>query len=419
MRLDEILLRRGLATRTQIQEALDYQKRNGGRIESHLFRFGYVDESGLVSALSEQFGCEGIQLSDIDIPDSVIAMMQPDITFGKLVLPFAHDPATNTLRVACENPREENLREELIAAVPGKNIQLFVALSDILKVALIANYRMSVEYAGKDDRHSEREDTWLNENTSHGRVLILDADGTDIRTCEHALREAGFDTWVARSTDTFMDQFASGRFDILLLMHSGSCEDLRRLVDNLSVQGFEPDVLPTCLLTNELPVGACTPLLKEGFADAVPMSDPELVVVKLKRLRAMLTWEAERRFVEMKSLGTHGTLEDMNLIDLLQALGPSFKTARISVTAEGKQLTVFLDKGKMIHAECDGIAGPDAIYEAIPWTRGIWSVDPIEPAELPEPNTFSSNESILLEGCRRMDDKNHSEENDVAFPNWL
>jgi hypothetical protein len=121
----------------------------------------------------------------------------------------------------------------------------------------------------------------------------------------------------------------------------------------------------------------------------------------------------------MKSLGTHGTLEDMNLIDLLQALGPSFKTARISVTAEGKQLTVFLDKGKMIHAECDGIVGPDAIYEAIPWTRGIWSVDPIEPAELPEPNTFSSNESILLEGCRRMDDKNHSDENDVAFPNWL
>ncbi|MDH4158052.1 MAG: DUF4388 domain-containing protein, partial [candidate division Zixibacteria bacterium] len=114
---------------------------------------------------------------------------------------------------------------------------------------------------------------------------------------------------------------------------------------------------------------------------------------------------ARQRRSVIEDLGTHGSLEDMNVIDLLQALGPSEKTARISISASGKQLTIFLNRGNIIYAECDGISGADAIYQGIPWKRGIWSIDPVSPNCLPEPNNYRSNDSILLQGCCLLDEQ--------------
>ena len=102
--------------------------------------------------------------------------------------------------------------------------------------------------------------------------------------------------------------------------------------------------------------------------------------------------------------GAAGNLGDMNLIDLLQALGPSRKTVKLIVASNNQTATLYLNQGTIVHAEAGGLAGPEAVYAALAWTRGSWKSQTIAPESIPEPNTFSSNESILMEGCRRIDE---------------
>jgi hypothetical protein len=149
-------------------------------------------------------------------------------------------------------------------------------------------------------------------------------------------------------------------------------------------------------------------LLKAGFEDVFSSNNVlDLLMIKLSRLRERLNSERAQRMEIMQTLGTHGSLTDMNVIDLLQAMGSTGKTARISVSAHGQQLTVYLERGRIVYAECDDIHGPEAVYCALGWRRGVWSVDPVTPEELPEPNNNLTNEAVLLDGCRRLDEMEH------------
>ena len=98
----------------------------------------------------------------------------------------------------------------------------------------------------------------------------------------------------------------------------------------------------------------------------------------------------------------------MNLIDLLQALGPSRKTVRITLVqsaAPDEPLTLHLNQGAISHATYRHETGAEAVYACIGWTDGSWRVEPVSDSNLPEPNNQLSNESILMEGCRRLDEQ--------------
>jgi len=102
-------------------------------------------------------------------------------------------------------------------------------------------------------------------------------------------------------------------------------------------------------------------------------------------------------------LGTHGSLEDMNLIDLLEVWRSNKRPVMISVTAHGSQLTVYVDRGRILYAECDDRTGADAILKGIAWRRGAWSIDTVETADLPAPNVDQDIDAVLLDACVRLD----------------
>ena len=141
-RLDEILISDGLISKEQIKEALEYQRKHGGKIGSHLLRFGYIDEAKLLAALEKQFGCESVQLSDIDIPDLIIKFIPAKVVLARGVVPFDYDPESNTLKIACEDPTDDHLIDELRFIARGKKIRLYVAAEIALK-STIARYYFS------------------------------------------------------------------------------------------------------------------------------------------------------------------------------------------------------------------------------------------------------------------------------------
>jgi hypothetical protein len=97
----------------------------------------------------------------------------------------------------------------------------------------------------------------------------------------------------------------------------------------------------------------------------------------------------------------------MNIVDLLQALGPSQRTARIEVTQGGDNppLTMYLNKGNIIFAKLGDLSGENAVFEALAWQDGVWVSEPVEEADLPAPNNTMPNEAILMEGCRLLDER--------------
>ena len=140
LRLDEILLREKLISEEQINEALMRQKMHGGKFGSQLLYHRYIDEASLVKALSIQYGCEGVILSDIEVPEQILRMIPSKLALTRMVFPFDFDSKTLTLKVASENPTNPNLINELNFVSQGKRVKLYVAAELVLETLINKHY---------------------------------------------------------------------------------------------------------------------------------------------------------------------------------------------------------------------------------------------------------------------------------------
>ena len=82
-RLGEMLVSEGIITSTQLHEALDHQKRDGGLLGGVLVGRGFVSEAVLVDALSRQTGTPAVDLDKIP-PDYSLAKVLPEAKARKI-----------------------------------------------------------------------------------------------------------------------------------------------------------------------------------------------------------------------------------------------------------------------------------------------------------------------------------------------
>ena len=102
--------------------------------------------------------------------------------------------------------------------------------------------------------------------------------------------------------------------------------------------------------------------------------------------------------------GFSASLIVLSFIELVQALSQSLKSVRIQIRGpRGRTGTVYLKKGKMVHAVCGRETGEGAVHKIIRWGEdGEFTVEPTD--QFPGSNISESNESILMEGCRLLDE---------------
>jgi len=96
-RFGEVLLQSNKINPQQLQEALVAQKEQGGRIGAILVQLGHLTEEDLVESLSQHFGVPAIDLEGMDIEESVIKIIPPDIARKYTILPVSKAGATVTL----------------------------------------------------------------------------------------------------------------------------------------------------------------------------------------------------------------------------------------------------------------------------------------------------------------------------------
>ena len=223
------------------------------------------------------------------------------------------------------------------------------------------------------------------------------------------LREEGFRPVSLTEVEKFVEMYQRSRPDMIILLQEGQASRARQLVGAMSKKGVEFDKVPTYLIAASQSTPELADLLGQGLEDIIPIENSlDLLVVKLQKLREKNTDHDIPKPVEVDSGATTGNLEDINLVDLLQAMGPGGKTARIKVSANEGRLVMYLDNGKVIYVEGDHKKGAEAFYDGVTWKTGQWTVRTVDPDKLPEPNNDADNDALLMEGCRRLDEESRA-----------
>jgi type IV pilus assembly protein PilB len=137
VRLGEMLVKAGLITAEQLQEALAVQQKNGEKVGYNLIRLGYVREDDITQLLSEQYGVPSINLRHFEIDGTVISLVPSEVAQKYMVLPVNRTGAT--LTIAMSDPTNVFAMDD-IKFMTGYNVEPVVASEVAIREAIEKYY---------------------------------------------------------------------------------------------------------------------------------------------------------------------------------------------------------------------------------------------------------------------------------------
>lgn len=110
-RIGDLLVKEGLISREQLQQALAEQRQNGTRVGYNLVKLGFIQENELTRTLARQFKMPAVDLSKFEVDTKIIKLVPTDLATKNLVLPLKRDG--RTLTVAMADPTNLGVIEDL------------------------------------------------------------------------------------------------------------------------------------------------------------------------------------------------------------------------------------------------------------------------------------------------------------------
>src|SRR4026207_2133194 len=97
VRIGELLLKEKRITPEQLQEALNYQRQNGGKLGYNLIKLGHVKDEEITALLSKQYGVPSIALSQCEIDPAVVKLVPAETALKYQIVPLSRAGATLTI----------------------------------------------------------------------------------------------------------------------------------------------------------------------------------------------------------------------------------------------------------------------------------------------------------------------------------
>jgi type IV pilus assembly protein PilB len=110
-RLGDILIKEGLITREQLQQALAEQRASKHRLGYVLVKLGLVQELEITKLLARQYRMPAVDLSRFEVDPKLIKLMPADLATKHVVLPLKREG--RTLTIAMADPTDHGLLEDL------------------------------------------------------------------------------------------------------------------------------------------------------------------------------------------------------------------------------------------------------------------------------------------------------------------
>jgi hypothetical protein len=241
------------------------------------------------------------------------------------------------------------------------------------------------------------------------QVMVYAEDSSLQQALQLRLKNEGFRAVSQSSRRSFVELYQRGKPDMIILVVLGEPEGIKPFVRRLTKDGISFKSTPTFLLTDSS-VPRVASLFEEGIEDIVVLDDNfNILLDRIRRSEIKISARGKRAEEIVRGGSTYqGRLADMTLVDLLNVLGPSRKTVRVAVQPDDPDasiLVLYLDRGQIGFAERNDSTGAEAIYPALDWTQGSWTVESVATEDLPPTNCSLSNELILMQGCLKLGKK--------------
>jgi len=97
-----------------------------------------------------------------------------------------------------------------------------------------------------------------------------------------------------------------------------------------------------------------------------------------------------------------GSLAELHLPDIIQLISVSGKTGVFHLTNGAQKGQIFLQDGKIVHAELEDATGEEAVYALAIWSQGDFRFEPGPGTTLR--TITKSNTNLLMEAARRLDE---------------
>jgi hypothetical protein len=97
-----------------------------------------------------------------------------------------------------------------------------------------------------------------------------------------------------------------------------------------------------------------------------------------------------------------GSLAELHLPDIIQLISVSGKTGVFHLTDGALKGRIYLNDGKIVHAELEDTSGEEAVYALAIWSQGDFRFEPGIATDLR--TITKSNTNLLMEAARRLDE---------------
>ncbi len=136
VRIGELLLKEKRITPQQLQQALNHQKANGGKLGYNLVKLGFVKDEEITALLSKQYGVPSINLTQFELDGQVIKLIPADTARKYQIVPLSRSGAT--LTIAMTDPTNVFAMDD-IKFMTGYNVEPVVA-SEVAVIEAIERY---------------------------------------------------------------------------------------------------------------------------------------------------------------------------------------------------------------------------------------------------------------------------------------
>ncbi|MBI3895462.1 MAG: Flp pilus assembly complex ATPase component TadA, partial [Acidobacteria bacterium] len=132
-RLGELMVKENLISPTQLTQALEQQKKNGGRLGSSLVKLGFVNDEDVTTFLSRQYGVPSINLSYFEVDPEVVKLVPEETARRYEIVPLSR--VGSSLTIAMVDPTNVFAMDD-IKFMTGFNVEPVVASESSIREAL-------------------------------------------------------------------------------------------------------------------------------------------------------------------------------------------------------------------------------------------------------------------------------------------
>jgi type IV pilus assembly protein PilB len=171
----DILVKRGILGPDQIGEAKTLQTQTGAKIQDAIIKLGYATSDEIMSAIAEHSGMQAVNLTDLQIPQSVIELVPESVARENVIIPLSQEDGV--LKIVVHDPTDFDTIQKL-QFILNKDIQPVLAPKEQIVEAINKHFGQT-ETESVDSMLSEFTDTQIDFTETEQTQSAATADDSD------------------------------------------------------------------------------------------------------------------------------------------------------------------------------------------------------------------------------------------------